>query len=306
MEITNNNIYCGNAYELIKSVKDKSIDIIYTDIPYLISGGGGKKDGLGARITKSQTELGNKVCLEKTKQKIAELDKQLATITDPIEHERLRVIKNNYKNTLNLKKADIVDGIDYSILDDFVRIQPYIYIYIWCSKEQIYDLMNYYVGKHHCKFNILVWCKTNPIPACNNTWLPDIEYCLVFRQEKAMRYCDGIENKSKWFVSAINKADKDLYNHPTIKPLELVKRHLKHSVGENKEIVVLDPFMGSGTTCVACKEIGCKYIGFELDEKYYQIAKDRLNGINQKGEMNLFETDFDKEQEEYEQMSIFD
>ena len=161
--------------------------------------------------------------------------------------------------------------------------------------------MQYYIGKHNCNFNILVWCKTNPIPAVNNTWLPDIEYCLVFKEKNASRYNDGIKNKSKWYISPINKVDKDLYNHPTIKPIELVKRHLLHSV-INNETVVLDPFMGSGTTCVAAKEIGCNYIGFEIDKKYYQIAKDRLNGINQKGEMSLFDTDFDK----LEQMSLFD
>ena len=70
----------------------------------------------------------------------------------------------------------------------------------------------------------------------------------------------------------------------------------------SNEWVVFDPFLGSGTTAVACKEIGCKYIGFEIDKKYFQIAKDRLNGINQKGEMSLFDTDFDN----LEQMSIFD
>ena len=160
--------------------------------------------------------------------------------------------------------------------------------------------MNYFVGKHNCNFNILCWCKTNPIPAVNNTWLPDIEYCLVFKGKNAPRYNDGIENKSKWFVSAINKTDKDLYNHPTIKAIELVKRHLKHSV-VNNDYVVLDPFLGSGTTAVACKEIGCKYIGFEIDEKYYNIAKDRLNGIDQHGNMSLFDTNFDN----LEQMSLF-
>lgn len=60
--------------------------------------------------------------------------------------------------------------------------------------------------------------------------------------------------------------------------------------------------MGSGTTCVAAKELGRKYIGFEIDEKFYKIAKDRINGINTKGEMNIFTTDFDN----LEQMNLFE
>ena len=51
---------------------------------------------------------------------------------------------------------------------------------------------------------------------------------------------------------------------------------------------MFDPFMGSGTTCVAAKELGRKYIGFEINEKYFNIAKDRLNGFDQNGNMDLF------------------
>ena len=138
------------------------------------------------------------------------------------------------------------------------------------------------------------------MPATNDTWLPNIEHCLVFKQKGAPRYNDGYELKSKWYLSQTNKSDKELYNHPTIKPMELVKRHLLHSTNEND--IVLDPFLGSGTTCVAAKELGRQYIGIEINEKYYQIAKDRLNGITQKdkklGKMNLL--DFDNGEDENE------
>ena len=53
--------------------------------------------------------------------------------------------------------------------------------------------------------------------------------------------------------------------------------------------LVFDPFVGSGTSCLAAKHLGLNYLGFEINEKYYQIAIDRLQGINQKGEMNLFD-----------------
>lgn len=43
--------------------------------------------------------------------------------------------------------------------------------------------------------------------------------------------------------------------------------------------IVLDCFLGSGTTAVACKELGRRYIGFEIDKRYFNIAQDRLNGI---------------------------
>ena len=77
-----------------------------------------------------------------------------------------------------------------------------------------------------------------------------------------------------------------MYKHPTIKPLELVKRHIQHSTNEND--IVLDCFAGSGTTLKACQELNRQYIGFEINEDYYNIAKDRLNNINAKGEVSLF------------------
>lgn len=236
------NLIKGNCYEIIKTIPDKSVDLVYIDIPYLMDSGGGGSSPLAKRIKKI-----------------------------------------NYDDIV-----DIRNGIDYSIFDELVRVMKNIYIYIWCSKEQIHDIMKIFIDKYQCNYNLLVWCKTNPTPATNNVWLPDLEYCLVFKGKNAPAYNDGYELKSKWFVSGINKHDKDLYNHPTIKPLELTKRHILHSTQPGD--VVLDCFMGSGTTGVACKELGREFIGIEIDENYYNIAVNRINGITAKniGKPRLF------------------
>lgn len=149
-------------------------------------------------------------------------------------------------------------------------------LFIWCSKLQIIDILNYWGTKENVFFEILTWNKTNPTPATNNVWLPNIEYCLYFR-EQGVKLNDGYDLKSKWYISPINKADKDLYDHPTIKPLELVERHIAHTtqVGD----LVLDAFIGSGTTAVASKSLERDYIGFEIDPTYHKIAVDRVAGI---------------------------
>ena len=54
-------------------------------------------------------------------------------------------------------------------------------------------------------------------------------------------------------------------------------------------MIIFDPFLGSGTTALAAKHCGCSYIGFEINPTYYKIATDRLQGINARGEMNLFD-----------------
>ena len=97
---------------------------------------------------------------------------------------------------------------------------------------------------------------------------------------------DGYELKSKYYVSSLNQKDKDLFNHPTIKPLELVKRHLLHTTQPND--IVLDCFMGSGTTAVACQETNRQFIGFEISEKWCKVANDRLNKVDANGQTCMF------------------
>lgn len=230
MQIEPNNIYCGDCYKLIKEIPDKSIDCIYTDIPYLMING---------KNLKSYSKLSDSVS-----KKIANLN-------------------------------EISSGIDLSILDEFKRVMKKVNIYIWCSKLQILDILTYFKDYN---FEILVWCKTNPQPAVNGIWLPDVEYCLYFR-ESGVPLNQDFYVKSKYYISSINTQDKKLFDHPTIKPLELVERHLKHTTQPND--IVLDPFLGSGTTAVACKALGRKYIGFELNKDYYKIAVDRLNNTTQ-------------------------
>ena len=63
--------------------------------------------------------------------------------------------------------------------------------------------------------------------------------------------------------------------HPAEKPVDLHIHILKNIVKEDS--VVLDCFMGTGSIGVACKELGCKYIGMELEKSYFDIAKSRIN-----------------------------
>lgn len=178
--------------------------------------------------------------------------------------------------------ADISKGIDYLLLNELKRVMKKVNIFIWCSKMQILDILNW--GKQY-NTDILVWCKTNPTPQTNNIWLPDIEYCIYMR-EFGVPLNDGYELKSKWYTSPINKADKYEYEHATIKPLALVKRHILHATQPND--IILDTFVGSGTSAIVCKETGRQFIAFEIEPKWVQVANDRLNGINAHGQISMF------------------
>lgn len=262
-----NEIYNEDCYLALPHIPDNSIDLIYVDVPYLYKTGGAGTSEISNRSTKQKMELMG----------IFEYDENLSN------KENIRIAKN--KKNADLDIADISSGFDYKkFIKEAFRIMKVPNLFIWCSLMQINDLINELSKYTKNTVQILVWCKKNPIPATNNNWLSDIEYCLYIRD--GIRLNDGYELKSKWYLSEINQKDKTKYGHPTIKPLNLVERHIKHTTNEGG--VVLDCFIGSGTTAIACINTNRNYIGFELNKTYYKVAKDRLNGIEKSGQMKLF------------------
>lgn len=115
--------------------------------------------------------------------------------------------------------------------------------------------------------NLLVWDKGNVTP--NRYYMQGCEYILMLRKGKAK----NINNMGTSNVLRVpNIIGKKV--HPTEKPVDLMKILIENSSNEGD--LVLDPFMGSGSTGVACINTNRKFIGFELDEKYFEIAKERI------------------------------
>lgn len=128
---------------------------------------------------------------------------------------------------------------------------------------------------------LLTWHKSNPVPTCNNKYLSDTEYLLFFR-EKGVPIFGEYKTKKKYYVMQTNKKDKELYNHPTVKPLEIIENLVINSSKEND--VVLDCFMGSGTTGVACRKLGRNFIGIEIEKEYFKTALSRIVNATQRKE----------------------
>ncbi len=80
-----------------------------------------------------------------------------------------------------------------------------------------------------------------------------------------------------WFtdIQLVKNTSKVEFNHPCPVPVELIERILLLATDEND--VILDPFMGSGTTAIACMNVGREFIGFELDPTYYEMAVQRIS-----------------------------
>lgn len=92
-------------------------------------------------------------------------------------------------------------------------------------------------------------------------------------KERIAKGLTGCKLYDWWNVNQVKNVSKDKTGHPCQMPLEI----MKNIIGILPEgITVIDPFMGSGTTGVACKELNIPFIGIELDEEYFNIAKLRI------------------------------
>ena len=187
---------------------------------------------------------------------------------------------NNYANEL----LELKDGFDLKVLDLLIQKMKKINIYIYCSKRQVKELLDYFMSKG-CNYELLTWHKMNPSPLTNNNYLPDTEY-IVFARERGVRLNGNYHTKRKYYISGTNQIDKKKYKHPTIKPLPLIENHIENSSNPND--VVLDCFAGSGTTLVGAINKGRRFIGFEINEEYFKIAEKRIKEALEKkaGEEN--------------------
>lgn len=180
------------------------------------------------------------------------------------------------KRSYHAQIDTLSSGISNNVLDELVRVMKKVNIYIWCNKNQLRQFIDYFENLG-ATTDLLTWHKTNPVPTCNNKYLSDTEYLLYFRKDGVPMY-GTYQTKKKYYVSPTNKEDKQKYNHPTIKPLDIIENLIINSSKEND--VVLDCFMGSGTTGVACKKLGRDFIGMEIDEKYFKIAEERIKEVD--------------------------
>ncbi len=209
-------------------------------------------------------------------------------ITDPPYELEVNHSAGAFGKTKKLHFQQIVDlsySFDYSILDEFVRVLKKINIYIWCSKKQLQYLLDYFVTKKGCYWELITWHKENAVPTGNNTFICDTEYCLFFRQKGVLLGGDYF-TKKKYYVTYTNRLDKAKFQHPTIKPLQIIKNFVINSSKAND--IIFDPFVGSGTTAVACSELNRQFIACEIKEEHYNNAINRLNKIRADGQITMF------------------
>lgn len=240
-------IYNEDCFEGLKRIEDKSVDLVITDPPYWHHKSPGRPY--------SERKQSN------TNSKFATSDLY------------------NSEGMMMQSMSDFTDKDIYRFMKVIERVLKAMNAYMFCSEAQVpYYCM--WAIEHGYMFSILVWEK--PLSIINkNRFSQNIEYVV--------RVYD--------YGTGLNKvAQNELYNrvdhsqplsqkeHPTQKPISVMEKFV--ILSSNEGDVILDPFMGSGTTGVAAEKNNRRFIGFEINKEFYEIASNRLD--NNKRQLTLW------------------
>jgi len=231
-----NKIICGDCLEVMKGIPDSSIDLIFTDPPFLVA---------------------NKNII-KRKQK---------DISADYEWDYLQY--SEYVNFLIncFKEGERVLKTNGSILFWYRRLD---------TTADIVNKLNLY-----CKSQI-TWHKTNPTPQFRKkNYLSSVEYLYwLVKDNKNFIFNFKFQKEMHNFIESPICMGNERTEHPNQKPLKIIKHFLE--IHSNKNDIVLDLFLGSGTTAVACIELGRRFIGIEIKQEYIDMSYKRIARVQQR------------------------
>ena len=193
-------------------------------------------------------------------------DKSIDMILTDIPYGVVNRVSNGLRN-LDKGLADVLDFSLGEMVTKFCRVTKGS-MYVFCGTEQVSDIRKQMV-LNGLSTRLVIWNKTNPSPMNGqHIWLSSIECCVYgkFKNATFNEHCKG---------SVLNFPCGRGKVHPTEKPLKLFEYIVRVSSNENDTI--LDPFAGSGTTGVACKNLNRNFIGIELDPEYFKVAEKRIS-----------------------------
>lgn len=237
------NIYHNDCFDIFPQIENKSVDLILTDPPYnIINQKGHSKPNFGTMRENSWATA-----------KWDEYDNtDFYSMLDNFLSEAGRVIKD---------KGSLIVFTGYQSINPIIELAE----------------------KHNFYFKCVgVWHKTNPMPANMNLhFIHSIEFYIYFVYgSRTGTFNNNGKAIHNYFECSVTPLSERKYGkHQTQKPEKLISwlTELLSNPGD----IVLDPFMGAGTTCVCAKKLGRGYIGIEKEKEFYDISEKRLDEINE-------------------------
>ena len=247
--IKKNSILHGDSLELLKQIPDKSIDLVFADPPYNLQ----LKDTL---YRPDQTPVE-------------------AVTNDWDKFDTYQAYDNFSLLWLKESKRVLRDGGALWVIGSYHNI-----LRLGTSIQNL----GFWI------LNDIIWHKTNPMPNFRGTRFTNAHETLLwcatarkakytFNYQNLKELNEGKQMRSDWHIPICAGKERlresnNQRSHPTQKPEALLYRILVSST--NKGDIVLDPFLGSGTTAVMAKKLQRNFIGFEQDKEYIKLAKKRL------------------------------
>jgi len=181
------------------------------------------------------------------------------------------------RRTVTDKFYKIINDVNLNWLDDFVSeiyrvMDDNTATYIFCSWHNV-DVFKVTIERKFKVKNILVWVKNNHGSGdLKAGFAPKHEFVIYAHKGRSL-----FRNGRASDVLEFKKITSSKLTHPTEKPVDLMEL----LVSKNTDVgqVILDPFMGSGSTGVACVNTKRNFIGCELDKSYFDIAQKRIESI---------------------------
>ena len=190
------------------------------------------------------------------------------TLTD-IPYDAVNRDSNGLRN-LNKGNADIITFDLNEFLKQVYRVTSNS-ICIFCGKEQFSQIYQFFANIGKGTVRPIIWEKTNPSPMNGQyIYLSGVEMGVWYKKQGAKTFNAHCKNSVFHYPNGRSKL------HPTEKNHDLLKDLIQDNSNEGQ--VIFDPCCGSVAHCLVAKELNRKYIGIELDDKYFNIAADRMKG----------------------------
>lgn len=202
------------------------------------------------------------------------LGKVDAVVTDPpyeFEAEGAGIFRTNRHCMDAVLAAGLSDGFDHTI----IRRKLCDSAVVFCHNDQLDRIVPWLSGEFG-RYAVCMWHKDNPMPVANKHYRPDSEIYIHAWTPDAFPV-GSLAQKSRWFFAPVGKSE---YDHPTVKPLPLMQKIVCNVQGQT----ILDPFMGTGTTGVAAFKERRRFIGIEVNERYFDIACKRIEEAQRQGD----------------------
>lgn len=222
----------------MKNIESDSINLILTDPPY----------NLGLFMKSRQTNLGQ--------------------------------MRDNFFGSAgwdNLEYNEWMDNMDAFFKESYRVLKPGGAAIVFMSIIKVESMINLAAERGFYYKTTGIWHKTNPMPRNMNLHFVNSNECWIYFLKGSRT---GVFNNNgklilDYYESSVTpQSEKRSGKHPTQKPLKLMEHFI--SILSNDGDTILDPFMGSGSTGVSSIKLNRNFIGIELDENYYNIAKERL------------------------------